>query len=34
VVELMLAAETSDDFITQLRARRDVIVELAMRLVR
>lgn len=34
VVELMLAAETSDDFITELRARRDVIVELAMRLVR
>lgn len=33
VVELMLAADTGDDFIAELRARREVIVDLAMRLV-
>lgn len=34
VVELMLAAETGDDFVAQPRARREVIVNLAMKLVR
>lgn len=34
VVELMLAAETGDDFVAELRARREAIVDLAMKLVR
>jgi hypothetical protein len=34
VVELMLAAESGDAFVNELRARREAIVDLAMKLAR